>query len=363
MSLSFNINGKNFEGVIDLSDSLPILSSMKTYNVRYTKSTLIDILSGCFSEGDFIIMDKNVHDIYVKYDITITKRNIYLYDALEKNKDMKNVLDIIDVLYDRQITRNNKLIIVGGGITQDVGGFVASMYKRGLDWVFIPTTILSMTDSCIGGKVNVNHRSKNMLGFFNAPNEVIISDLFLKTLQKDDVLSGIGEALKLCLIGGHDSYKQFKEFWEKKDYLSIIKLASLVKKVVIEHDEYEKNERKVLNYGHTCGHAIESATKYKIPHGIAVLIGMYVKNRLFYGDDHKEVNELILTMINCDFLKIPFDYDCYFEHLLLDKKNRGNQICFVLLESIGKSVFVYKTKDETYNSMRFIFQEIFEMVL
>ena len=179
-------------------------------------------------------------------------------------------------------SKKNKLIVIGGGITQDVGGFAAAIYKRGINWIFIPTTILSMTDSCIGSKVSINRGSKNMLGLFGAPNKIFISDYFLNSLSKHDITSGIGEALKLSLIGGIQSYKYFLDQYNKKNYINIIKISSLIKKQLIEYDEFDENERRVLNYGHTIGHAIESVSNYFIPHGIAVLIGMYVINMLFY---------------------------------------------------------------------------------
>jgi len=252
------------------------------------------------------------------------------------------VLELTDKLYSLNFTKNNKLIVIGGGITQDVGGFAAAIFKRGIDWIYIPTTILSMTDSCIGSKVNINRISKNILGMFFAPNKIFISDYFLNSLTNDDIISGIGEAIKLSLIGGDNIYKLFLDKFNKKDYISIIKLSSLVKKKIIEYDEFEKNIRKVLNYGHTIGHAIESTTNYFIPHGIAVLIGIYIKNKLFYDNKYYEINKFILNLIDQKFFNIDFDFELFITHILSDKKNKGNDVCLILLDDIGKTKIIYK---------------------
>ena len=113
--------------------------------------------------------------------------------------------------------------MIGGGIIQDIGGSVSSLYKRGVEWVFIPTTLLAMTDSAIGGKLGINRHSKNLIGIFNSPTHVIISECFLQTLKNSDITSGLGESLKLCLIGGEKSYKLFYENYEQSNLLNIIK--------------------------------------------------------------------------------------------------------------------------------------------
>jgi 3-dehydroquinate synthase len=295
-------------------------------------------------------------------DIFQNVENKMLFDAVEDNKNIESVLKLIDELYNLKFNKKNKLIVIGGGITQDVGGFAAAIYKRGTNWVFIPTTILSMTDSCIGSKVSINRGSKNMLGMFIAPNEIYVSDYFLKSLSNDDIISGLGESLKLSLIGGKNAYKYFLEQYSKKKYINIIKLSSLIKKQLIEHDEFDENERKVLNYGHTIGHAIECTTNYFIPHGIAVLIGMYIKNKLFYEDKHKEINVLILEMINKKFFEVEFDYDIFIKHILSDKKNNGNEICFILFEDVGKTKFLFKNLEEINTTLKKIILSLFKKI-
>jgi len=356
--MDFYINDKNFKEEIDLSDNIKIKSFNKTYEVFYENKTLEEIVFDHYSKDDFIIIDRNVYHLSPKIFESIFE-NILLFDALEDNKNIENVLILTDILLNKHFTKKNKLIVIGGGITQEIGGFCAHIFKRGIQWIFVPTTVLSMTDSAIGSKVSINRNSKNMLGVFSSPNKIIISDYFLNSLSKNDIISGIGESLKLSLIGGNETFQLFKEHLLKKDYLTIIKLSSLVKKVIIEYDEFEKCERKVLNYGHSIGHALESTTKYFIPHGIGVMIGMYVKNVLFYGEKYEEINQLILDLVDKNYFNIDFDYNEFLLHLSSDKKNEADNICFILLEEIGKTVIVYKKKEEFDVKLKEILKDLF----
>jgi 3-dehydroquinate synthase len=136
-------------------------------------------------------------------------------------------------------------------------------------------------------------------------------------------------------------------------------MSTSVKKLVVEKDELEKDERKVLNYGHTLGHALESASNYLIPHGIAVLYGMYMINRIFYDNKYEELNNFILEIIPEKFKKIKISYEDFLNHVLSDKKNDGNNICFILLDEIGKSIFVYRKLENINSIIKTIFEELF----
>ena len=359
--MEFEIDNYTFKGEIDLSDNIKINSSTKVYNVLYSKKDLETLVKETYKLNDFIFIDKNVYNL--NPSIFIDLKNISIFEASENNKVIESVLKLTDYLYDIKFTKNNKLIVIGGGITQDVGGFAAAIYKRGINWVYIPTTVLSMTDSCIGSKVNINRGSKNILGMFNPPDLILISDYFLKSLSHDDIISGIGEALKLSLIGGKLTYKLFLEKLKTNDYVTIIKIASLVKKQIIEYDEFEIHLRKVLNYGHTIGHAIEGTTNYFIPHGIAVLIGMLIKNMLFYDDKFDDINKLILELVNPRFFSIEFNYSEFIKHILSDKKNKENQVCFILLDEMGKSKIIYNHIDEVKEKMKNIISGLFKKII
>ena len=343
-----------------LSDHLKIKSFNKVYDVIYQNLLLDEILNITFTKNDFVLIDRNIYNLYKCEFLIQNDNNIYIYDAIEDNKTMESVLDIIDVLYKKNFSKKNKLIVIGGGITQDIGGFVSAIFKRGIPWILIPTTLLAITDSAIGSKVNVNRHSKNMLGLFNAPDKIYISTKFLSSLNNDELMSGIGESLKLCLIGGLNVFNLFQENLLLQNYEIIIKLSTLVKKIVIEHDELEKDERRALNYGHECAHALESVSDYKIPHGIAVLYGMLIVNKLFEETNkYKDINNLIYELIPDKFKKLSLSYDIFIKHLLNDKKNDGTNICFIVLDDIGKISFQFRELDIINDKLNNIFKQYF----
>jgi 3-dehydroquinate synthase len=358
--MNFTVNNTHFNGEIDNNTQVQIKSYNKIYDVIYNNNTLTELINNIYNNDDFIIIDRNVYNLDNTCLKNINSNYYFIFDATEETKTIDSVLNIIDILYNLKFNKKNKLLVIGGGITQDVSGFAAAIYKRGLKWTFLPTTLLSMTDSCIGGKVGVNRNSKNMLALFCSPNKVIVSDYFINSLKKDDIISGIGEALKLSLIGGEESYKFFLENYNNNNinFINLIKMSTSVKKLVIELDELENNERKVLNYGHTFGHALESATNYFIPHGIAVLYGMYIINTLFYNK-YSQLNNYILNIIPDKFKKINISYDIFLNALLNDKKNDGNKIGFILLDEIGKSIFIFKELYEIESDLKNIFKDLF----
>jgi len=355
----FTVDDKKF--IYDLqidTTNTTIKSYNKEYTVKYNNKNLKEIIIETYKSGDFIFIDKNVFNLDTTCFTNIEDKKKIFFDATEENKTIESVLNITDCLIQNNFNKKNKLIVIGGGITQDVGGFASAIYKRGISWTLIPTTFLSITDSAIGGKVGVNRNSKNMLGVFMAPNEVIISSQFLSSLKEEDIISGLGESLKLCLIGGSHSFSEFNKYY-MTDYMNIIKLSSSIKKSIIEYDELEKNERRVLNYGHTFGHAIESTTNYFIPHGIAVLYGMYIINKLFHDDKFYDINELIYSMIPQKFKNINVDYDTCVRHVLNDKKNNGDEICFVVLDEVGKTKIVFKKMVDINEKLQSIFNSLF----
>jgi 3-dehydroquinate synthase len=357
--MNFIIENKVFTSPIDLSEEKTMIKSYnKDYAVIYSQNKLTELIKEYYNDKDFIIIDKNVFNLDVLSLSSIDSKYYHIFEALESNKNMEYVLKIIDQLLELNFNKKNKLLVIGGGITQDVAGFISAIFKRGLNWTFIPTTLLSITDSAIGAKVNVNRKSKNMLGIFYAPSSVCISDYFLESLTNDDILSGLGESLKLCLIGGNECLKIFIDNYKIKNYNNIIKISTLVKKIVIEYDELEKHERKALNYGHECAHALESVSNYFIPHGIAVLFGMYIVNTLFYDDKYKSINNLILEMIPDKYKKLNLSYDEFIKHLLNDKKNDGDNICFIILAEIGNIQFKFKKLDEINEKLKNIFDNI-----
>jgi 3-dehydroquinate synthase len=292
--------------------------------------------------------DKNVNDLY--NDICDSNNKV-LFEALEKNKTITSSLDLIAYLNSLNLNKNDILISIGGGITQDVSAFTRAIYKRGINWIYFPTTLLSMADSCIGSKSAINYEgSKNLLGLFSAPKEIYIDVSFLNTLKTQDILSGYGEILKLCIVGGVFPFYEYKKITEKQrgnrlwNVLHLIKLALHVKKAVITKDEFEKNIRKALNYGHTIGHAIEPLVDFKIPHGVAVLIGMFLENNVGYKYGYMEsttlniLNNEILKIIDIEFLRLAgeLDVNLVISNMKKDKKNEKSMISFAIPSRLGK---------------------------
>ncbi|MEI6639943.1 MAG: hypothetical protein WCL46_09510 [Chlorobium sp.] len=210
-----------------------------------------------------------------------------IFPVSEERKNLDGVMELYDRFMECSAKKNMTLISIGGGIIQDITGFVASTLYRGLNWVFLPTTLLAQADSCIGSKTSLNYkRFKNLIGTFYPPAEVHIFSRFLQTLEKFDFLSGMGEVAKLHLMGGIETISAFTEALPallKRDdsaILSAIHRSLAVKLSFMKGDEFDAGRRNLLNYGHCFGHALETVSDYAIPHGQAVVVGMLVVNRV-----------------------------------------------------------------------------------
>ena len=314
-----------------------------------------------------VIYDKNIpKKIISKFKVKIKRsENIFLeLNFNEKIKNLNTVKKIIDVLGRNNFTRNDCLISMGGGIAGDICAFAASVYKRGLKFVNIPTTLLSQVDSSIGGKTGVNNfLGKNMIGTFCQPNLVITDIVFLRSLPKREMICGYAEILKHALI----SDKKFFIFLKNnyKDILNmrsdIIKKAIFrsckIKKAIVEKDEREINLRKTLNYGHTFAHAFESTLRYtnKLNHGEAVLLGILTASKFSYKEKLLAKKELGLIENHIGELKYN-NLRNYFNKnsinkilnfMIKDKKNHSKNINLILLRKIAKPVL-----NNTYSQMR-----------
>lgn len=301
--------------------------------------------------NNLCLIDQKVYENYGK-DIDHPREQIYVIEATEFSKSLEGVMHLLDFLQQRSLTKGETLVVVGGGITQDLCGFVASIYKRGVPWILFPTTFLSMCDSCIGAKTGVNYKgAKNQLAIFSSPHQIIINPSFLNTLSPAEIQSGLGETLKVSLMGGIDALAHFQSDLANAphyDYKSLILHALSIKKAVIEVDEFEFNYRKCMNYGHTLGHAIESLSHYKIPHGLAVVMGIILANELSCARGllspqlNTRIRSIAERLLNPSLLE-------YLSHINLsdlvpfikqDKKTRGNTVSFVMLTDLGHLKFV-----------------------
>ena len=306
-----------------------------------------------------LVIDKNVPKKMIsKLKKSLKNKKVYvlLIHATEKNKNQKTVDKILYDLLNKNFSREDCLITVGGGITGDVGGFAASVYKRGIQLINIPTTLLSQVDSSIGGKTGINTiHGKNLIGSFYQPKLVISDSNFLKSLSKREIICGYGEILKHSIISNRNFYN-----FLNKNFVDILSLKSPViekaihesckiKKLVVEKDEKEKNLRKILNLGHTFAHAYEAKLSYskKLNHGEAVILGIIssakfsFKNGILKKKDYEEIVQHITN------LKIPLNLNNYFKkkdinsiikYMKLDKKNNSSNINLILIKKIGQII-------------------------
>ena len=260
-------------------------------------------------ESYFYLIDGIVADLY--HDSFLQHSHIHKLEASEKNKTLLFVMEVIEWLRTAGATRQSKLVVIGGGVVQDVGTMAASLYMRGIDWCLVPTTLLSMVDSCIGGKSSINVGAyKNIAGNFFPPSEIKIYPKYCDTLDNKKRLEGVCEALKIFYASDPNEFtKEFLGFtpnhWLQTDNLSDLIYRSLErKKVIIEADEFDNGERLLLNFGHTFGHAIEAAGNYSIPHGVAVGLGMMLAVD-YMGptntpDNAVSLHQFIKSLLNLD---------------------------------------------------------------
>ncbi len=267
----------------------------------------------------------------------------------DDSKNLESLATIWTYLSTHGGTRHSLMINLGGGMITDIGGFAASTFKRGIQYINIPTTLLSIIDAAVGGKTGINFNGlKNEIGVINPAKTVLIDVQFLKTLDKENILSGYAEIVKHGLISNADHLKEVVNFdFENIDWRKlrdIVETSVAVKERIVEIDPKEKGIRKALNLGHTVGHAFESysyTTKRPILHGHAVALGLVCELYL----SHKKMNfpkEILLNILK--FIKENYsgfvitckDYDALYELMTHDKKNTSNQVNFTLLRGVGE---------------------------
>ena len=337
-----------------------MLSSLK-YNQssihfgKLNECGLNDILEKKYAKSKkIIITDENVHGIWIENLITanseLFKAEVIQIPAGEENKTLDVCQQIWEALSDYEISRNDLIINFGGGVITDLGGFVASLFKRGLSFINIPTTLLSQVDASIGGKTGVDLGPfKNQIGVFADAEHVFIDDSFLSTLPKEELFSGYAEMLKHGLIsdmGYWDSLKSFDPI-NDKERLNTIHTSVCIKKNIVEQDHKEGGLRKILNFGHTIGHGIEGyllQNGQPTYHGYAVAWGMIAESFicLELGLISKEILNEIEATIYANYPNLSsdqIDIEVVLKLMKNDKKNKESQIQFSLIEGIGNGVF------------------------
>lgn len=301
----------------------------------------------------FIIADTNTNEYclpkflpLLETDLTI---EIIEFEAGEINKNIETCIEIWNVLTELGADRKTLVINVGGGVVTDLGGFVASTFKRGVDFIHIPTTLLSMVDASVGGKNGVDLGNlKNQIGVINTPKMVLIDTQYLESVPQNEMRSGLAEMLKHGLIFDKDYWEYFLDLKAIDfDHLdALIHRSVEIKNIIVMQDPTEKNIRKSLNFGHTLGHAIEgyfleNETKTTLLHGEAIAAGMILESyislhkKLITQEEYNQIKTTLKSIYD-DIVFEENDIDPILELLIHDKKNEYGMIQFALIEGIGK---------------------------
>ncbi|WP_298480108.1 3-dehydroquinate synthase [uncultured Maribacter sp.] len=311
----------------------------------------------------FILVDENTHEHCLPMFMSQITGD-YSFEIIEivsgeENKHIETCLGVWNALSELGGDRKSIMLNLGGGVLTDLGGFVASTFKRGIHFINIPTTLLSMVDASVGGKTGVDLGPlKNQVGVINQPQMVLIVPYFLQTLEDRQVQSGFAEMLKHGLIKDEKYWSELKKVTSFKEMEDHIHDSVIIKNDVVTIDPTEQNLRKILNYGHTLGHAVEShyLESKDLPtllHGEAIAIGMILEGYLSYkltGLPKEQLEDIKETFLN-RYPKIEFadaDIESILKLLKFDKKNSHGNINFVLLNSIGKAVYDIKVSNDLY---------------
>lgn len=302
----------------------------------------------------FVLVDENTHEYCLPFFLEKLETDVVIdiieIESGEINKTIDTCVGVWNTLSESNADRKSLLINIGGGVITDLGGFVACTFKRGISYINVPTTLLSMVDASVGGKTGVDlGHLKNQIGVISNPDLVLIDTTYLDTLPKIQMRSGLAEMLKHGLITGESYWNKFTDLSKLSldDLDELIYESVIIKKNVVEKDPNENGLRKTLNFGHTLGHAIESyflsnPNKTTLLHGEAIAVGMvlacYLSTKLTGFSEEKTIaiKELFVNYYGKVAIN-ESEYSTIIELLKYDKKNDYGNINFVLLEAIGKT--------------------------
>lgn len=342
---------------------------VKDYDIVISDDKLTDLMAelnvAILNQKRLFVVSKKVFKLY-KEDLGLKEEECIVLNDGEKEKNSKNYLKIINKAYELGLTRKDVIIALGGGVVGDIAGFAASTYMRGIDYIQIPTTLLSMVDSSVGGKTAIDIKGgKNIIGTFYQPKRVFININFLKTLEKRQFMSGLAEVLKYALI--ENSCENNKELFlfeyltlgaekllemEPMTLIRVIEYCLRLKIAVVNQDEKEKGLRKILNLGHTLGHALETAGKFKkYTHGEAVMQGIffvldysYKKELISYS--YYRLSKELIAKYGFRQQKIKFSPEKLVEIMKKDKKVALDKTTFIIPCDKKKVKEIYFTPEE-----------------
>jgi len=334
--------------------------SVKSFRGEYAvafKDDLPASLTEGLKAGDLVILDRNVKQHHSDSLVPLDGVDVIEVAASEALKSYRGLEPIISRVIEAGFRRGNRLVAIGGGVVQDTTAFIASVLYRGVEWVFYPTTLLAQADSCIGSKTSINFGAfKNQLGGFYPPSRIVIHAPFLQSLSEGDFMSGIGEMYHYFLIAGKADFEWFNQAVSESasrdvDVLKpMIRKSLEIKRQMVERDEFDRHERQVFNYGHTFGHAIETLTEYRVPHGIAVAFGMDMANvvseslGLLPAGVRAEIRPFLANVWKNHSLDGISAADMV-EAMGKDKKNAGNRLGLILTRGYG-NMFKQQTDRE-----------------
>lgn len=326
---------------------MKIQSKLKQYEVKIEKDPSF-FGELCSIPDAFYVIDEKVYGLYRELFLKIPEERLFLLEAAEKNKTIETVLSICERITEIPAKRNAVLISIGGGIIQDITGFAANVMYRGIRWIFVPTTLLAACDSCIGGKTSLNYKKyKNLLGTFYPPDTIHIYSKMFQTLAEKDYRSGLGEVIKFNIMEGMGRLENIENHLSvllerDQEAIDIFTESSLTyKKSFIEADEFDRGVRVKLNFAHTFGHAVETVTEYKIPHGTAVAIGMIMANHISLKrkylslDMVKRSEKVLLQVIDIDPALLEKPFCEYMRAVRKDKKQESEDLTAVLITEYG----------------------------
>jgi len=347
-----------------MSNSFSVNSKVRgLYHIHFIEDIKKSLASITKENNLIFIIDEKV-SILFKEELSIISSNCrhILIKSSEGNKTINYTQEVIRELIKVNVRKDDTLIAIGGGITQDIVTFIASILFRGLEWKFYPTSLLAQCDSCIGSKSSINFdQYKNLIGTFNPPSEIFIYAGFLNTLTESEIRSGIGEMLHYYFTEGislaQEVSDKFYELLTNRNILTYFISNSLrIKKKIIEIDEYDTSIRHIFNYGHTFGHALEAITDYSIPHGQAISLGMDLANyislqkQMISKDQFDEMHAILIKNIP-SFTFTKNNLDSYINALAKDKKNKGNKLGCILTYGAGKVEKVFVDIDENLRKL------------
>ncbi len=322
------------------SDRFVVQSHTGPYEVEFDRGAISRITGTVPAKSHFFV-DANVARLYAKELRSVLESpSVLVVEATEANKSLERFPEYVEHLVSHGVRRGQVLVAIGGGITQDIVCFLAATVLRGLPWWFYPTTLLAQADSCIGSKSSINvGRAKNIVGTFTPPRRVIIDPAMRETLKEVDVRSGYGEMLKVHAIDGPASFDRiaadYSRLGETDTLEHFIRRSLMIKKRIIEEDEFDRGPRNVMNYGHTFGHAIESATEFRVPHGIAISIGADMANHVAVALGRMDAAHFrrmhpVLRANVEGYQDETIPFGAFMEAIVRDKKNSDDMLTLIL---------------------------------